>query len=303
MIKPVITICFVFFFLNKLIIPQAGVSLTALPPNEANEFAKPLSTFLGSYFNSGGYYSADLPKEFQFKFSVVGTYIMIPKSQKTFTPDPGIDGYNNLEETATIVGSTGNVYLGPQGLISYPHGFDIASLPSGIYQAAGSYSGTELLVRFFPKIKVGDGETGFWGLGLKHNLTQWIKEPPLDVSVQLLYNNFGFEYNSNDPKDYVKTESKNLAVNVHASKTFSQMFIVYGGLQYESSKMDMDYYFRDPNELYPLLADKVLSTSIDGSNHFRFTGGAAIKLSVLVLNVDLNVTSQFTLASGISLQF
>jgi hypothetical protein len=35
----------------------------------------------------------------------------------------------------------------------------------------------------------------------------------------------------------------------------------------------MDYYFRDPNELYPLLADKVLSTSIDGSNHFRFTGG------------------------------
>lgn len=303
MIKSFVTFFVVSILFSRLTFAQAGVSLTALPPNEANEFAKPLSTFLGSYFNSGGYYSADLPKEFQFKFSVVGTYIMIPKSQKTFTPDPGIDGYNNLEETATIVGSTGNVYLGPQGLISYPHGFDIASLPSGIYQAAGSYSGTELLVRFFPKIKVGDGETGFWGLGLKHNLTQWIKEPPLDVSVQLLYNNFGFEYNSNDPKDYVKTESKNLAVNVHASKTFSQMFIVYGGLQYESSKMDMDYYFRDPNELYPLLADKVLSTSIDGSNHFRFTGGAAIKLSVLVLNVDLNVTSQFTLASGISLQF
>jgi hypothetical protein len=303
MIKSFVTFFVVSILFSRLTFAQAGVSLTALPPNEANEFAKPLSTFLGSYFNSGGYYSADLPKEFQFKFSIVGTYIMIPKSQKTFTPDPGIDGYNNLEETATIVGSTGNVYLGPQGLISYPHGFDIASLPSGIYQAAGSYSGTELLVRFFPKIKVGDGETGFWGLGLKHNLTQWIKEPPLDVSVQLLYNNFGFEYNSNDPKDYVKTESKNLAVNVHASKTFSQMFIVYGGVQYESSKMDMDYYFRDPNELYPLLADKVLSTSIDGSNHFRFTGGAAIKLSVLVLNVDLNVTSQFTLASGISLQF
>jgi hypothetical protein len=295
-------VLFLLVISSAFVYSQAGVSLTALPPNEANEFAKPLSTFLGSYFNSGGYYSAELPKEFQFKFSIVGSYIMIPKSQQTFTPNPGIDGYNNLDATATIVGSKGNVYLGPQGLISYPHGFDIASLPSGIYQAAGSYSGTELLVRFFPKIKVGDGETGFWGLGLKHNLTQWIKEPPLDVSIQLLYNNFGFEYNSEDPKDYVKTESKNLAVNVHASKTFSRMFIVYGGVQYESSKMDMDYYFRDPNEIYPQLADQVLSTSIDGDNKFRFTAGAAIKLSVIVVNMDLNVTSQFTITSGISLQ-
>lgn len=301
--KYIIQLVLILLFISSnLTYSQAGVSLTALPPDEANNFAKPLSTFLGSYFNSGGYYSADLPKEFQFKFSIVGTYIVFPKSQQTFTPNPGIDGYNNLDETATIVGSKGNVYLGPQGYLSYPHGFDIASLPSAIYQAAGSYYGTELLLRFFPKVKVGDSETGFWGVGLKHSLTQWIKEPPLDVSVQLLYNNFGFEYKSDEPKDYVKTDSKNLALNIHASKTFNQMFIVYGGLQYESSKMDMNYYFRDPNKLYPQIADQVLSTSMDGDNSFRITTGAAIKLSVIVLNVDLNVTSQFTLASGLSIQ-
>ena len=111
----------------------------------------------------------------------VGSYISIPQSQQTFKPNPGIAGYENLEETATITGSTGNVYLGPQGFISYPHGFDVASLPSGIYQAAGSYYGTELLLRFFPKIKVSDSETGFWGLGLKHSITQWINDPPFDI--------------------------------------------------------------------------------------------------------------------------
>ncbi|MFZ1281384.1 MAG: DUF6588 family protein [Ignavibacteriaceae bacterium] len=303
MIKSFVTLFVVSLLFTRLTFAQAGVSLTALPPEEAKEYAKPLATFLGSYFNSGGYYSANLPKEFQFKFSIIGSYIIIPKSQQTFTPNPGLSGYENLDETATITGSTGNVYLGPQGFISYPHGFDVASLPSGIYQAAGSYYGTELLLRFFPKIKVSDSETGFWGLGLKHSITQWINDPPFDISVQVLLNNFSFEYTGDNPKDYVKTDSKNIAVNAHLSKTFDQWFIVYGGFQYESSKIDMDYYFRDPNELYPLLADKVLSTSIDGSNYFRFTGGAAIKLSVLVLNVDLNVTSQFTITSGLSLQF
>lgn len=297
----------VLFVLSLLFIrsiqAQAGVGITALPPDDVKEYAKPLATFLGSYFNSGGYYSANVPKEFQFKFSIIGSYITIPQSQQTFKPNPGIAGYENLDETATITGTTGGVYLGPQGFISYPHGFDVASLSSGIYQIAGSYYSTELLLRFFPKIKVSSIETGFWGIGLKHSISNWIKDPPLDISVQLMLNNFNFEYVGDNPKDYVKTDSKNFAVNAHVSKMFNNWFIVYSGVQIESSSMDMDYYFRDPNELYPQLAGQVLSTSIDGDNHFRFTGGVAAKLSVLVLNVDLNITSQFTITSGLSLQF
>jgi len=302
MLRHTITICFILLLGLKTIHAQAGVSLTALPPDEANEFAKPMATFLGSYFNSGGYYSADVPNDFRFKFSILGMYILIPESQQSFTPNPGVEGYNDLSETATITGNKGNVYLGPQGYISYPHGFDVASLPSAIYQAAGSYYGTELLLRFFPTINVSDVETGFWGLGLKHNINQWFTDLPVDIAVQLMYNNFNFEYVGNNPKNYVKSDSKNFAVNTHASKTFEEMFIVYGGLQYESSSMDMDYYFRDPNELYPQIADQVLSTSIDGDNNFRFTAGGAIKFSVIVFNVDLNVTSQFTVVGGLSLQ-
>lgn len=303
MIKSFVTLFALSLLFTRLIFSQAGVGITALPPDDVKEYAKPLATFLGSYFNSGGYYSANVPKEFQFKFSIIGSYITIPQSQHTFKPNPGILGYENLEETATITGSKGNVYLGPQGFISYPHGFDVSSLPSGIYQVAGSYYGTELLLRFFPKIKVSDSETGFWGLGLKHSISQWIKDPPLDISLQVMLNNFNFEYVGNNPKDYVKTDSKNFAVNVHASKTFNNWFIAYGGFQYETSSMDLNYYFRDPNELYPQLADQILSANIKGSNNYRITAGGAVKLSVLVLNVDLNLTSQFTVTSGLSLQF
>ncbi len=287
----------------RILFSQAGVGINSLPPNEAAEYTMPIATWFGSLFNSGGYYSADVPKDFRFKFSLLGMYIMIPESQNKFSANPGLNGYSNLGETATITGSTGGVYLGPDGFISYPHGFDISSLPAGIYQLAGSIQGTELLLRFFPTISAGDAEAGFWGIGLKHNFSQWLVDFPLDISVQLLYNSMGIEYTGNNPKNYVKMDSKNFAVNAHASKTFQDMFIVYGGLQYESSSMDLDYYFRDPNELYPLLRDKRHSTTVDGDNSFRFTAGGAIKLSVLVINFDLNVASQFTLAGGLSLQF
>lgn len=303
MLKFFLHISLVLLLSTKVLLPQAGVGISSLPPNEAAEYTKPIATWFGSFFNSGGYYSADVPKDFRFKFSLLGMYIMIPESQKSFKPQPGLDGYTNLSESATIIGNTGGVYLGSEGFLSYPHGLDVTSLPAGIYQFAGSIQGTELMLRFFPTISAGDAEAGFWGIGLKHNFSQWIVDFPLDISVQLLYNSLGIEYTGSNPKNYVKMDSKNFAVNAHASKTFQDMFIVYGGLQFESSSMDMDYYFRDPNELYPLLRDKRLSTTVDGDNGFRFTAGGAIKLSVLVINFDLNVASQFTLAGGLSLQF
>jgi hypothetical protein len=295
-------VIFAFLFSFK-IFAQAGVGLTSLPPNEAKEYAKPLTTFLGTFFNSGTYYSADIPEDFNFKFAIVGAFIFIPESQQTFTANPELNGYNSLGETATFTGDKGGVFLGPQGFVTYPHGFDIGSLPAGIYQIAGSYYGTELLVRFFPTISVGDVEAGLWGLGLRVNLSQFVQDTPLDFAVQLLYNSFGFEYKGNNPKNYVKMDSKNFAVNAHASKAFEEMFIVYGGLQYESSTMDINYYFKDPNKLYPQIRDQVLSTSVDGSNNFRFTAGGAIELPVVVFNLDFNISSMFAIGGGITLRF
>ncbi len=66
-----------------------------------------------------------------------------------------------------------------------------------------------------------------------------------------LYNKFDFEFDDGDPVNYTKIKSNNFAFNVHASKPF-QIFIVYSGLQYESSSMDFNYYFEDPNNYYPV---------------------------------------------------
>ena len=290
------------FFLLTNSYAQVGVGIFGLAPDDAKEYSKPLATYFGTYFNSGAYYSADLPQTFQFKFSIIGMYSVIGDGQKTFTPNPGVEGYSSSGSTATFVGGEGTYQIGPGGFLAYPGGFDVSGVGAGIYQLAGSFYGTELMLRFFPSIKINDVTTGLWGIGLKHNLSQWFPGLPFDLALQVLYNDFNLKNDGGDETEYIMFDSKNFAINAHASKTFSEMFIVYGGLQYESSSMDLDYYFQDPNDLYPSIRDTRQSTSVDGDNVFRFTAGGAIKLLPVVFNADLNITSLFTITGGISLQ-
>jgi hypothetical protein len=280
---------------------QAGVNLTSLPPSEATNYTTPLSTFLGTYFNSGGYYTAHVPSTFGFKLSIIGMYTFIPTSQQSFTSNPGIDGYSG-EDTGTFFGGQGAVTLGPQGFAVYPFGFDASSIPSGIIQISGSLVGLEVMLRYFPKLKFNDVETGLLGIGVKYSISQFIPASPVDIAVQVLYNNLTFDYVGDVDENFFKSESKNIAVNAHASKTFSGMFTLYGGLQYESSTFDVEYYFRDPSGLYPDIADTNQKIEVEGDNNFRVTAGGAVKLAAIVFNVDFNVTSQFTIVGGISLE-
>lgn len=82
MIKSFVTLFVVSLLFTRLTFAQAGVGLTALPPDEAKEYAKPLATFLGSYFNSGGYYSANLPKEYQLNSALLVRILPFRKASK-----------------------------------------------------------------------------------------------------------------------------------------------------------------------------------------------------------------------------
>ncbi|MDP2363822.1 MAG: hypothetical protein Q8M94_08640, partial [Ignavibacteria bacterium] len=194
------------------------------------------------------------------------------------------------------------------GFFTYPSGLSLSAVPFGIYQIAGSTYNTELLLRFFPKVKFGDAKVGIFGFGIKHEISSYFPLLPVDVAVQILYNNFNFEFNdgepvNGEPVNYTKLNSNNFAFNVHASKTFAGMFVVYSGLQYESSTMDFSYFFEDDNNYYPTYGKKINNLSIDGDNNFRFTLGGAVRLGVFVVNADLNLTTLTTFTTGLSLDF
>lgn len=284
------------------IFSQGGIRVDNLPSWEAEKYVKPLATYFGTYFNTGTYHSADVADLFGFKFSIIGMLTVIPESQRTFKADPRVEGGNGLTETATVFGNKGEYYLSNNGFVIYPSGLGLKTVPLGIYQISGSLFGTELMLRYFPTLKFEDIKAGLFGFGLKHEVSRYFPLLPLDISVQLLYNTLSIENKTEDPSDYVKFNSKNFAFNVHASKSIG-VLIVYGGLQYESSGLDVSYYFKDPDGIYPSLANKVYDISVDGDNHFRFTVGSALKLAFFALNVDANITSQTTYSLGMSFEF
>jgi len=288
---------------SSLSFSQIGVNLNSLASNDAKEYVKPVSTWFGTFFNSGTYYDASVADFFGFKFNLIGMWTIIPENQKSFNPNPQLTGVGDVGPTATVFGNKASYYLGSKGFYTYPSGLSLNAVPSGIYQFAASTYNTELLLRFFPRTKFDETKVGIFGFGIKHEISSYIPMLPVDIAVQILYNNFNFEFNDGDPVNYTKLKSNNFAFNVHASKTFAGMFIVYSGLQYESSSMDFSYYFEDKNNYYPATGNKIQNLSVDGDNNFRFTLGGAVKLGVFVVNADLNLTTLTTFTTGLSLDF
>jgi len=77
----------------------------------------------------------------------------------------------------------------PKTRFTLPPGQDMNYLVAAVPQfEIGSLWGTELLVRFIPPLELDTnvGKFAFWGVGLKHSLTQYFEEPPFDESFELL---------------------------------------------------------------------------------------------------------------------
>ncbi|MCB0747227.1 MAG: hypothetical protein KDC52_14590 [Ignavibacteriae bacterium] len=265
---------------------QAFDGLSELPEQEMKGYSTPLATWTGTYLNSGGYYSASVPKLFSFKISLVGMMIFIPDDQRTFKLDDGT-------ESATFFGDKGAAVPGSQGYAVYPPGVNQTKVPFGIPQISAGTLGSEVMVRFVPTLAFDDVEVGMLGVGIKHSISQYFPLMPLDIAVQIMYNKLSITAPDLD------LSTTNLAFNAHASKSFG-LVSVYGGLQYESTAMDMEYTFTGSG--FGDLDQNKLKLNLDGDNNVRLTLGAALKLAFFVLNADVNIGSQTAIVAGLNFE-
>jgi hypothetical protein len=153
--------------------------------------------------------------------------------------------------------------------------------------------GSEVMIRFLPTIAIEDAEANLFGIGLKHSISQYIPLVPIDIAVQFMYNKFSITSPDLD------ISTSNIAFNAHASKSLGPL-ILYGGLQYESSSMDIEYLYS--GDVAISNPDERITLNLDGDNNFRLTLGAAIKLAVLVINADYNIGSQSAFVAGINFE-
>jgi Family of unknown function (DUF6588) len=283
-----------FVFISCRLYPQVSDSFSQINPDNLNAFAKPLATSLGTALNSAGYNTANISSFFSFSFSLKGMYIIIPNDQKTFVPN--LPNNYASEPTATVYGDKGAAYPGPNGYITMPGGFNLSSIPAGIPQISASFMGTEIMLRYLPSINVGsNNQLNMFGIGISHEVSQYIPLLPVDVAVQLLYNKISVTN---------VIDCKTLAFNAHASKTFG-VVTPYIGLQYENSSFTASYTTKaDPNSGDPYLREAhTVSVNIDGDDTFRATVGVSFQLALIVLNADYSVTSQPVVTAGLTFEF
>ena len=279
----------VLFLCNCSVFAQLDSFLGTIAEKDIEHYVEPFATTLGTALNSGMYHTANIPDDLGFSLSLQTIVVLIPESQRTFTPgtpDAAL-GYDLSQKSSTIFGpGAATIYTGDAGFISYPGGFDLKHATFPLPQISVNKWHTELVLRFVPGIKISGKKFTFYCVGLRYSFGQYF-DLPFDVSAHGIYNRI-------ELTDVVASNST--AFGLAVSKSFG-ILTPYAGLQFESTNVTFDYKVTEQ--------DKRITKTIDvnGQNMARFTVGAAVKLSFVVLNTDFNLGSQNNATAGFSIQF
>jgi hypothetical protein len=170
------------------------------------EYLRPVANAMGANLSGGWYNTAEVHKLGGFHLNFTLSVAFAPEEHQTYNLDnldlsDGIRYDYNIAKTAA--GTTGSETLiryvadvpviGEQEVVRYYHpgGSGYNMLPSPMINAGvGLIKGTEILGRYMPTFKFGADKAnsvGLWGIGVKHDLKQWIpfmkRVPVLNFSM------------------------------------------------------------------------------------------------------------------------
>lgn len=179
----------------------------------AGEFSAPAADGAGIQASAGWFSSASALEKWDFRFSVHGNALMVPSKRKSFGLSNSdlqllrIEGSENAN-LPTAFGGVSDIVL--SGNINFlgqdiPVDFDAIDgigrdyIPHAFAQiAVGVSVGTEITVRAMPKITIDGVTASTYGLGVKHNLSQYFNPYNFEKSFQLAlgaaYSKLNVEY-------------------------------------------------------------------------------------------------------------
>lgn len=174
---------------------------------------------------------------------------------------------------------------------------DLSVMPMAAFQfTGGTFYGTDVSVRFFPSISLGDlGKFSFFGIGFVHNPGVWLKNPlPLDVGV-------GFFTQTMKVGDVFSSTANQFGL--YASKTFGAVVSVtpYTALTVESSTTTLKYSYEYDTSAGHQKTD--LEFDLKGDNGVGFTVGAAFSLAIVNLNIDYKLAKTNTVSAALVFGF
>jgi len=175
---------------------------------------------------------------------------------------------------------------------------DISILPTpGVQITGGTVFGTNVSIRYFPKIKVTDelGDFSLWGIGAIHNPGAFLMKPlPVD---------FAISYFTQSMKVGDVFESTAGQFGVYVGKTIGSFisFSPFAGLIVESSKTKVSYDYQSNETINNEPVPKVkINFESEGENKTGFVIGFNLKLGFINLNADYKAAKTNTASAGIS---
>lgn len=218
-----------------------------------------------------------------------------------------------------------------------PKGINVPIVPNISLQAGiGLPKGTEIMARYMPTVKIGDyGKLGLWGIGIKHDLKQWIpvvnKTPFWSMSLLVSYTSFktsvSGEFLTPDPNQFYTSGLnmdvyKDQKVELTASALNASLLLstnipvinVYAGLGIvaPSSKVKITGTFPVPatpktvdvqnsidnNEPVKMGVANVvdpINATLASKAAFKATVGLRLKLALLTIHGDYSTMDKFNL--------
>lgn len=256
----------------------------------AEGYLQPLADAFGADLNGGIWHTAYIPEQgFYISLETHLVAAFFGDEQRTFTYD------GTSVDVPTVVGEPEGGVILPD--IVYAPGFDINSFALAVPQLRiGAFKGTEALFRYIA-LDVGDTEFGSMslvGVGGRHSISQWLNPTfPVDIAAGFFWQKFTLG------DDLIDSQAMTFGVQV--GKRISSGFAMiepYGGISYDTFKMDVTYEFEDE-----ALEDETINLEMESDGAVRMTLGLHVQAGFFDLNGEYNFGNMNGFALGVGVNF
>jgi hypothetical protein len=267
-------------------------AIKQLTSDNAKGYLQPFVTGFGANMNSGLYHSAEIgDMGLTIRFDIIAMGTVIGDDEKSYKALPPTPFDQTPVTTATIFGGSGTVITKAVGADSIEYQFQNGQIKASLFPLAvpqltiGDVFGTQAVIRYVPIPEIKNfPKTTLFGIGVRHSISRYLPMVPVDIAGTVFYQSLKIG-------DMFTAKSFNIGAQVSKSVA---VLTFYGGLQYESSSMDVSY---DYSGKYGLPTGTPIKLTMDGENTFRATAGLGLNLAILHIYADANF-GKVTVVSG-----
>ncbi|HEX2920504.1 MAG TPA: DUF6588 family protein [Bacteroidales bacterium] len=307
-------------------------------------YMAPWTNAFGAGLNGGWYNTAKPHKLLGFDLTFSANLGVVPESAGTYNIQDL--HMTNIQGTGAAPTISGAKNAGPElrfvsesttlGTFNAPQGTGFRYIPVPTLQAGiGLPLGSELKVRYVPTISIKDGDIGLWGVGLMHNITQYLpgdKLLPFDVSIFGGYTKLegnlpiNLQPQTGIPQNYAPAVSwdnqkMNVCVSAMTVSAIASLNLpvitFYGGLGYAKTNTDVVLKGNFPT---PVLVTSPTpgaeynnsgvktgaqfgDISIEDFSGLRANIGFRIKLAIITIHADYTRAQYNVFSTGLGFSF